>query len=91
MAAVSYFSRALKRRELECDCKSCTEVFARLGLEACKNPDVLYLVIEKLQFSSKMMLKLGGKYLNGTFFVEKQSSGKLKIPVEHTKMNTLKY
>lgn len=57
------------------------EVFARLMLEASKNPDVLYLVTEKLQCSSKMMLKLGGKYFDGTFVVEKQSSGKLKSQI----------
>lgn len=50
-------------------------------LEASKNPDVLYLVTEKLQFSSKMMLKLGGKYFDHTFFLEKQSSGKLKSQI----------
>lgn len=50
-------------------------------LEASKNPDVLYLVTEKLQCSSKMMLKLGGKYFDGTFVVEKQSSGKLKSQI----------
>lgn len=69
-------------------------------LEASKNPDVLYLVIEKLQFNSKVMLQLCGKYFDGTF-VEKQSSGKLKSSMEHTKiltrflvlenLNTLKY
>ena len=46
-------------------------------LEASKNPNVLYLVIEKLQFSSKTMLRLGGKYFDGTFFVEKQNFKKL--------------
>lgn len=57
-------------------------------LEAGKNSDVLYLVVEKLQFISKKMLKLSGKDFDGTFFVENQRSGKLKSSVEHTAIPT---
>lgn len=35
-------------------------------VEASRNPHMLYLVREKLQFSSKMMLKLGAKYFDKT-------------------------
>lgn len=33
-----------------------------------------------------MILKLGGKFLDGNLFVEKQNSGKLKTSMEHIKI-----
>lgn len=55
-------------------------------LDAGPNSDTFFLIIEKIWFLSKVILKMGDKFLDGNLFVGKKISDKLKSSVEDTRI-----